>query len=225
MSNLKNILSGFSREHVVACQAGTLIHREMESSLKRLIESARDAGFDLSIASGFRDYRSQLNIWNRKATGERMVLDSSGNPIDIKKLTPKSLVYAILRWSALPGASRHHWGTEIDVFDRNSMPKDYQVRLIPAEAAPDGVFGRFNQWLNEHIAEHGFFRPYSTDRGGVSPEWWHLSYAPVSKRYFDEFSLDLCDSVIQNVQMELKSVVLENLPDIYQRFVTNISRS
>ena len=28
----------------------------------------------------------------------------------------------------------------------------------------------------------GFFRPYTTDRGGVAPEPWHLSYAPVAAR-------------------------------------------
>ena len=26
----------------------------------------------------------------------------------------------------------------------------------------------------------GFFRPYGEDRGGVAPERWHLSFAPLS---------------------------------------------
>jgi hypothetical protein len=26
----------------------------------------------------------------------------------------------------------------------------------------------------------GFYRPYAVDRGGVAPERWHLSYAPLA---------------------------------------------
>ena len=32
-------------------------------------------------------------------------------------LAPDALIETILLWSALPGGSRHHWGTDVDVFD------------------------------------------------------------------------------------------------------------
>ena len=37
----------------------------------------------------------------------------------------------ILEWSALPGASRHHWGSEFDVFDLAALPEGYRVQLLP----------------------------------------------------------------------------------------------
>jgi len=47
-------------------------------------------------------------------------------------------VRAILHWSALPGASRHHWGTEIDVIDRAALADGRKAQLIPAEYGADG---------------------------------------------------------------------------------------
>lgn len=224
MSKLKEMLTGRCRDHILQFEnTHIIIHRDVETPLNALQKRAKSCGFDLAVASGFRDYNSQLTIWNMKATGKRAVLDSSGTPLDISKLTPEELVYAILRWSSLPGTSRHHWGTEIDVFDRNSLPKDYQVQLIPNEAAPGGIFSQFNDWLDRNIREFGFFRPYSVDKGGVSPEWWHLSYAPVSQRCLEQFDLLFCEMVIKESDFELKSVVLDRLPDIYQRFIANIS--
>lgn len=224
MSKLREILTGRSRDHVVQFEnSHAVIHRDVEAPLKQLRVLAKEAGFDLAIASSFRDYNSQLNIWNLKSQGKRAVLDAEGNPLVVTALNPNELVYAILRWSALPGASRHHWGTEIDVFDRNSLPKDYQVQLIPKEAAPGGIFSRFNDWLNTTIGREGFFRPYATDKGGVSPEWWHLSYEPISQKYFEQFDLNLCESVMRESTIELKEEVMNCLPDIYKRFVTNIS--
>ncbi|MBI1860642.1 MAG: M15 family metallopeptidase [Deltaproteobacteria bacterium] len=224
MGKLKDTLTGRSRDHVIQFEnTHAVIHRDVESPLKNLKQKAREAGFDLAIASSFRDYNSQLNIWNLKSLGKRPVLDSAGNPLSVPSMKPEELVFAILRWSALPGCSRHHWGTEIDVFDRNSLPKDYQVQLIPKEAAPGGIFARFNDWLDTNISGEGFFRPYSKDKGGVSPEWWHLSYAPVSQRYFEQFDLSLCQNVIKDSAIELKDTVLQCLPDIYSRFISNIS--
>ena len=93
---------------------------------------------------------------------------------------PRRSCGAILLWSALPGASRHHWGTEIDVIDRAALRPGQHAQLIPAEYCAEGVFGGLDRWLTEHAGAFGFFRPYDRDRGGVQPEPWHLSFAPVS---------------------------------------------
>ncbi len=37
--------------------------------------------------------------------------------------------------------------------------------------------------------EFGFYRPYAVDRGGVHPEPWHLSYAPLAQQALAAFSL------------------------------------
>ena len=55
-------------------------------------------------------------------------------------------------------------------------------RWCPAEYLAGGPFHRLTTWLDAHMHAFGFFRPYTTDRGGVAPEPWHLSYAPVASR-------------------------------------------
>ena len=206
---------------------GTRIHRDVVQPFLLLQDDARAAGFDLRIFSGFRDLDRQSSIWNRKATGKLAVLDSHAAPLNIERLTEHKLVYAILRWSALPGASRHHWGTDIDVYDENTRPGAYEIELIPSEVEAGGIFAPLHRWLDEKIAAgtaHGFFRPYDEDRQGVAPERWHLSYAPVATPCAEGLTIDILGASISASELELKGTVLEHLKDIYKRFVININR-
>ena len=200
------------------------VHRDVVEPFRDLHAAAANEGFDVSILSGFRSFEKQLSIWNRKARGELAVLDSSARPLDITTLSPRELTFAILRWSALPGASRHHWGTDIDVFDATARPSGYEIELIPGEYENGGFFAPFSEWLDARIANgtsFGFFRPYDRDRNGVAPERWHLSYAPVSTPFAHMLSPDLLRQTIQSADMMLKDVVLTSLDEIITRFVTN----
>jgi LAS superfamily LD-carboxypeptidase LdcB len=111
------------------------LHPETSPAFKKLQEKAKKAGFDLQIVSGFRSFDSQLKIWNQKVKGDRPVFDLKGNKIDPNSLPAEKLIHTILRWSALPGCSRHHWGTDIDVIDRGAISADYKVQLTPEEVA------------------------------------------------------------------------------------------
>lgn len=209
-----------------ASTLGTSVHREVIEPLLELRAAAATEGFTLALDSGFRSFDRQLSIWNRKASGQRAVLDSDARPIDINTLAPGELVFAILRWSALPGASRHHWGTDIDVFDSAAMPDGYQVELIPAEVNRGGMFAPFHEWLDGRIANRtsfGFFRPYDRDRNGVAPERWHLSYAPLASLYLQQTSPDVLRLTVEKADMMLKEEVLQYIDQIYERFVTNIN--
>ena len=206
---------------------GARLHLDVVAPFVALRDAAREAGFDLAILSGFRDFDRQLSIWNRKVAGELPVLDSAGWPTDITTLTDRELAYAILRWSALPGASRHHWGTDIDVYDAAATPAGYEVQLIPAEVDPGGMHAPLHRWLDERIASgtaFGFHRPYDVDRGGVAPERWHLSCTPVAEVYARLLTTERLREAIAGADLRLKDVVLEHLDDIYIRFVTNTSR-
>lgn len=200
------------------------IHREVVGPFRELRSEAAAAGFDVAILSGFRSFEQQLSIWNRKARGEQTVLDSSARPLDISTLTEHELVFAILRWSALPGASRHHWGTDIDVYDAAAHPDGYEIELVPAEYEGGGMFAPFSNWLDERIANgtaSGFLRPYDRDRNGVAPERWHLSYGPLASEFAGMLSPQLLRETIQAADMLLKQAVLENLDEIMRRFVRN----
>jgi len=196
------------------------LHREVVAPWCRLVDAARTAGFELMIASGYRNYQRQLQIWNEKAAGTRPVLDDRGQPLDLSGCSDWEKVQAILRWSALPGASRHHWGTDIDVYDRLALPQDYQLQLTAEEA--DGLFGALHQWLDERIATdaaQGFFRPYSEDRGGVAPERWHLSYAPLALRYQRQLQPDALWRALDSPTLALRATIAAHWQAIFERFI------
>src|SRR5476649_1866916 len=112
-------LTGRAATHVLQRDdIGAAIHRDALEPFLALKAAAAGDGIDLGIASGFRDFAAQLRIWNMKYRGERPLYDAAGNVRDHAALDPQELIAGILCWSALPGASRHHWGTHIDVIDR-----------------------------------------------------------------------------------------------------------
>lgn len=209
-------------------RVGARMHRNAIEPYMELRDAARAAGFDLSILSGYRSFDEQLSIWNRKASGLLAVLDSEARPLDITKLSDEQLVFAILRWSALPGASRHHWGTDVDIYDMAARPAGYEVQLIPDEVDKGGMFGPLHEWLDRRIASRsafGFFRPYDIDRNGVAPERWHLSYAPVALEYTRLLTPELLAETIRHADMLLKDTVLAQLDAIYERFVINANQA
>ncbi|MBV6522057.1 MAG: hypothetical protein MNPFHGCM_02201 [Gemmatimonadaceae bacterium] len=221
-------LVGQSEAHVCSAEAadavGTRMHRDAVAPLLDLREAARQAGFGLTVLSGFRSFERQLAIWNGKVTGRIPVLDSAGQPLDVASLSEPELAIAILRWSALPGASRHHWGTDVDVFDRWATPPGYEVELTPAEVDADGMFGPLHDWLDARIAcgeSYGFYRPYDADRGGVAPERWHLSYAPLAAGFSRQLTPALLRTALERADLLLKDTVLQMLPALFDRFVAN----
>lgn len=225
------VLTGRTDAHLChpadAERLGARVHHAVVAPFAQLHRAAAEAGFDLRILSGFRSFDDQLSIWNRKATGQRAVLDSEAAPLDIATLSPRELVFAILRWSALPGASRHHWGTDLDVYDEAARPAGYEIDLIPAEVNPGGMFGPLHAWLDERMATgaaFGFFRPYDRDRGGVAPERWHLSHAPTADPLLAALTPDVLRATVAQADLRLKDVVLEELDAIVERFVVNIHR-
>lgn len=216
-------LTGRARTHVQQLEAlGAALHSDAVEPFHALRAAAAQDGIDLVVLSAFRDFDAQLSIWNRKFRGERPLYDRHGQPRDRDAMTEDELLEAILSWSALPGASRHHWGSDLDVFDRSAMPPGYRVRLLPEEYAPGGVFAGLARWLDAHLERFAFFRPYDTDRGGVHPEPWHISYAPVALRAADALTIDLLAETLRDADVLGKSRVLQRLPEIHRRFVANV---
>ncbi|WP_307731447.1 M15 family metallopeptidase [Microseira wollei] len=199
------------------------VHPEVVEPFFAMVQAAKKAGILMTPFSSFRDFKTQLRIWNKKFSGEKPLYDMHGFPRNYSVLSESEIIDAILNWSALPGASRHHWGTEIDVIDAGAIPQDYQVQLLPQEVEPGGVFYQLHCWLNENMERFGFFRPYREYRGGMYPETWHLSYARVSIPALESLSLELLEWTIQASNIKGKQLVLERLPEIYQHHVLNIT--
>lgn len=216
-------LVGRSRRHLVEAERPNVsLHNEVRVPYLAMRAAAAADGIDLVAFSGFRDFDRQMAIWNGKFRGERPMQDRAGRALDAQALSPAERVTAILWWSALPGASRHHWGTDFDCLDANALPAGYKLQVIPAEYQAGGPFERLTRWLDTHMHAFGFFRPYATDRGGVQPELWHLSYAPVAARAQAALSVDVLRCVLQGADIDGKEEVLATLDRNYASYVANV---
>lgn len=212
-------LTGRTRDHIVELQQlKCALHYEVVSSFLAMREEAATAGIDLIARSSFRDFDTQLAIWNAKWRGERPLYARDGASVNRDELSEADLVDTILCWSAIPGGSRHHWGSDIDLIDGAAAP-GYKPQLIPDEYAPQGVFARMAGWLDGNAHRFGFFRPYRTDRGGVVPEPWHYSYAPVALPALEALSLASLRKILEASGIEGRQQVLMRLPEIYTRFL------
>ena len=170
-------------------------HQRAVSAFTALSGRAATAGFDMRVASAFRSYDRQLDIVNAKWLGHRPVLNDEGVDLHRAAASDADWLAAILRFSALPGTSRHHWGTDFDIWDRSTVTDDYAPQLLASEYQSDGVFAEMNAWLDDQISAdnaEGFYKPYDVDRGGVAPEPWHISYRPVAEGYHRQLSLSDC---------------------------------
>ena len=213
-------LTGRSRSHIVDIdEPKCALHYETVASFLAMRDDAARTGIDLRPVSSFRDFERQRVLWNRKWSGERPLYDRAGVELDPVQLSDAKRVDAILCWSAVPGGSRHHWGSDIDVIDAAAMPEGYQVQLLPAEYAPAGVFERLTAWLDRNMHRFGFHRPYASDRGGTGVEPWHISYAPVARRAIEDLSLPVLRRAIAASDLLGKEIVLDRLPEIYTRFI------
>ncbi|MFK3858455.1 M15 family metallopeptidase [Pseudoalteromonas rhizosphaerae] len=199
------------------------LHKDIIDDFMQLQNAARDAGFALTIASSFRNFERQALIWNAKFNGHRPVLNKQQQPVDLASMTDIEKCHAIMLYSALPGSSRHHFGTDLDIFDKASVSDDYQLQLEPHEYQDNGPFAALTKWLDSHLEKYGFYRPYQHDLGGVAPEPWHISHIVQSDILQQHQSLTVLADTINNSQLAGKAAILANLPQLYQRYVLNVS--
>jgi len=153
------------------------------------------------IISWRRDANAQARIWNRKyeflrsgeggtgpfgritensraQCGSLLEAATGWDPDNDKhrtcwfSLSSKQRQVEILQTSAAPGISRHHWGTDLDLFSDN-----------PIEWADDGPRQPEYRLLQAHGARHGFIQPYTSasTKPSFIEERWHWSYYPVSQ--------------------------------------------
>lgn len=213
-------LFGLSESHLVKIpDTEMLIHQDSLHALKKMQQAAEADGIQISVASAYRGFAKQLAIWNTKAMGARDCLDDQGNCIDLNQLNDFEKIQAIMRFSALPGASRHHWGSDLDIYDSAAVSHDYQLQLVDSEYQQTGPFNRLNLWLESRVDEFGFFRPYRYDKGGIAPEAWHISHQAVAQRYDSSLNLDLLAAQIESAEIELKEAVLNNLQYLFERYI------
>ncbi|MDR1759220.1 MAG: M15 family metallopeptidase [Fibrobacter sp.] len=196
-----------------------IVRETTAEPLKNLRSAALQAGFSIQIESAYRSFERQLSIWNRKAAGELPLLDAAGN-LRARPQNEKEMVEAILTWSALPGASRHHFGTEVDVSDAFAIPEGYQVQLTPEECS--GMFAPFHRWLSAQIENEtafGFARVFVPGRGKIQPEEWHLSHLPGAREMQKKIDPQALREIYETTEIFGKDYLIRNLNQLMDDYV------
>ncbi|WP_298635065.1 M15 family metallopeptidase [uncultured Umboniibacter sp.] len=191
-----------------------------------LRQRAAREGIDLHIASGFRSVERQVQIWQRK-NSPAYTFNINGAQKKAGELTDQEWLDCVMKWSAIPGLSRHHWGTDIDVFDAAAVPEGYQLQLTPEEYQPGGPFEKLGAWLAIHIDElraEGFFRPYREFRGGVQPEAWHLSYKADADNALQTLLSRQPSQLVPLDDIRGGKLIASQLETIVHRYVINVDQ-
>lgn len=159
-----------------ADQDGLYLLDEVYEAFVEMHNAAKKDGIALVIISATRNFDSQKEIWEQKWTGARLVEGQ-----DLAKTVPDPIERArvILKYSSMPGTSRHHWGTDIDI---NSVENSY---------FESGVGSKVFEWLAANADDFGFYQTY-TPKGedrpyGYEEESWHWSYCPIAGRYLRQY--------------------------------------
>lgn len=216
-------LTGRARTHITELvEPPCALHSSVVAPFVNLRRAAQAEGFDLVAVSGFRDFARQLAIWNGKFSGAAPLYDASGRALDAVRLSAPERIAAIVRWSAIPGASRHHWGTDLDLMDRNAVGPGYRVQLVAAEFTPPGPFAPLAQWLEINAAQFGFFRPFRGVLSGVQPEPWHYSFAPIAESARRALTPALLRAALDPAPLLGKEIVLQRLDELHSRYVASI---
>ena len=216
---------GQHNDYLVDAGNGHRLHKDVISPFLAMQDAAHNDGIDLQLVSSFRDFDRQTAIFNRKWTGQTQLLDVNGTELPFETLSNNEKLHAILTWSALPGGSRHHWGTDIDVYDRAAVHNwDGNFNLVESEYLNGGPCHNLSCWLADHMEQFGFYRPFSVNNGGVAVEPWHLSFKSTASTFENARNLDGFTQAIQQSDIEGKSCILPQLPNLYNRYVLNKGR-
>ena len=185
-----------SSEHILG-ENTMYLRKETYGAYLEMKKAAKKNDIELKIASATRNFDYQKDIWEKKWIGYTMV-----NGEDLLKSMPdgQERFKKILEYSAVPGTSRHHWGTDIDI--NNANPEYFETES-----------GRkVYDWLTKNASLFGFCQTYnlkgSTRPTGYNEEKWHWSYLPLSKTFTQEYKNLIKDEDIEGFLGD------ENVPNL-----------
>ncbi|PCJ51027.1 MAG: peptidase M15 [Gammaproteobacteria bacterium] len=200
-------------------------HPKAVQALLELQAMAEKDQQTFQVISGYRSYEQQRNIWNRKFTGELAILNAKEQLVDILGLEPLKIIESIMLYSALPGASRHHWGTDFDIFPVSAIKAGHKAQLLESEFSTSGVAGEFNQWMSEKLSLVSFFRPYEQFQGGIACEPWHISYYPLANAILEQLHKEKLLKVLNDSDLAGSKSICANIELLYEKYISNICSS
>ena len=162
------------------------LQKETYKAFLKMRTMAKKEGISLKIASATRNFIYQKDLWNKKWTGKTLV-----DTKNLKQTIPDELARfkKILEYSAVPGTSRHHWGTDIDI--NNAVPEYFDSEKGKKE---------YN-WLIKNAPTFGFCQTYNEREkrvNGYNEEKWHWSYLPIAKELTQDYKNNITKNDINN---------------------------
>lgn len=222
-------LIGLNQEHLINIENNSELlgqtfqcHHEVLIPIAKLIRQSEMDGVPLRIVSSYRSFERQAKIWNNKFNNDVELNLRDGTTVQSFELTPRERVNAILHYSAIPGTSRHHWGTDFDVFDAASIDQGYEVKLTQEEFDEGGPCSNLDEWLDYNLEKFGFFKPYREDKGGVACEPWHISYKPIADKALEEFPVEFLKDILRQKDIGGKDHITSRLESLARKYVYTI---
>lgn len=152
------------------------LQKEVLDAFQQMKKAALKDGIKINIVSAYRSFERQKSIWNRKYTSY------------IKKgYSPEKAIEKIIEYSTIPGTSRHHWGTDIDIIEGGK--KHIKNVLNERNFEGDGAYSNLKKWMDNNANTYGFYLVYTNqeNRKGFKFEPWHYTYKPISKPMLKHF--------------------------------------
>lgn len=181
---------------------------EAYQAFQKMATSAKEQGINLKIISATRPFSHQKNIWEAKWMGSRKV--EGKNLAEVLK-NPVLRAEKILEYSSMPGTSRHHWGTDIDL---NSLENSYFHK---------GEGKEIYDWLSANASSYGFAQAYTSFSEsrpyGYQEEKWHWSYTPISKVMTQQYKEKISDKSISGFK---GSEIADSL-EIIKKYVLGVA--
>lgn len=186
---------------------------EVARSFELMKEAALKDSINIKIVSSFRSFNQQKKIWNRKFKKN----DSLG-------FSKNKNILKIIEYSTIPGTSRHHWGTDIDIVDDNFKPEGDV--LLTEKFYNDGPYVQLKKWLDMNSEKFGFYIVYTKNskRKGFKHEPWHYSFKPISKDILNELlKVNFSKLFIENEVLGSEYFTIDFIKYYKENFLLGIS--
>lgn len=187
-------------------------------AFEKLATAALKDGFHVQAVSATRNFTTQKAIWDQKFSGQRPV---GGKNLAATIADEKLRALEILRFSSMPGTSRHHWGTDIDLH-----AAEIKGPALHNSTYKTGVGKKFYDWLVANAPTFGFCQPYNGDpharnsdayEHGYQEERWHWSYKPLSAPYLYAYKKNIAALKPRGYAGEKAAA------DLYRDYVLNVN--
>lgn len=182
------------------------LQKDVLTAFKAMKDSAKIDGISIEIVSAYRSFNRQKRIWERKYEANIRA-----------GLSPELAIEKIIEYSTIPGTSRHHWGTDIDIMD-SSVPTPANI-LIESNYMENGVFSNLKKWMDQNAEKFGFYLVYTNNesRKGFKFEPWHYSYKLISKPMLEAFKNIELKYIFSKINLKGNEYLTQDFLDKYFR--------